>query len=132
MRDHDHDHTAAFAEAFFMANLLFVGVFHLALWVLWLTRRDRVSPIARDHLKQALAGSAFTTLLFLALNIGIMLTTGYHSVGGLLTLEIYYMFIVPLFMLIGILGFKKAITREEYRYPVFARLLNIETAANPA
>ncbi len=128
----ENDHTAAFAEAFFMANLLFVGVFHLALWVLWLTRRDRIGPISRNHVKQALGVSGFTTLLFLALNLGIVFTTGYHSVGGLLTLEIYYMFIVPLFMLVGILGFKKAITREDYQYPVFARLLNIEPVASPA
>ncbi|MBE9560467.1 MAG: hypothetical protein IMF15_06730 [Proteobacteria bacterium] len=39
------DHTAAYAEDFYIGNLLFVGVFYLALWILYFLRYERSSAI---------------------------------------------------------------------------------------
>ncbi|MBE9568674.1 MAG: hypothetical protein IMF14_08255, partial [Proteobacteria bacterium] len=98
-------HTAAFAEAFFIGNLLFVGAFYLALWVLYLLRYKQASAITQRHLKQTLIGSTISTSIFLAINIFIMLTSGYASVTALFLLEFYFMLLLPLFLVVGIHGF---------------------------
>jgi len=116
-----HDHSAAFAEAFYIANLLFVGPFYLALWILYLLRYDKTSDIARHHMKQALIASSITTSLFMVINLTILLTSGYASLPALLSLEIYFMLIVPAFLLIGILAFVRAIRNEGFNYPLIGR-----------
>ena len=119
-----NDFTAAYAEAFYIGNLLFVGVFYLALWVLYLLRYKKSSAITQRHLQQTLIGSSISTAIFCAINIFIMLTSGYASVTALFTLELYFMLLLPLFLIVGILGFSKAIKGLDYSYPLIARLLN--------
>ena len=120
-----NDHTAAFAEAFFIANLLFVGVFYLALWLLFFLRYKKTTPIAQNHIKQALVASSFTTFIFIDIQIIILLTSGYASVISLALLEFYFMLFLPVFLVIGILAFAKAVTGKNFKYPVIARLLKI-------
>ncbi len=120
-----NDHTAAYAEAFYIGNLLFVGVFHLALWVLYFRRYNQASAITQHHLKQALIGSSISTTIFIAINIFIMLTSGYASVTALFSLEIYFMLLLPLFLVIGILGFSKAIKGIDFSYPLIGQLVKV-------
>jgi uncharacterized Tic20 family protein len=118
-----NDHTAAFAEAFFIGNLLFVGAFYLALWVLYFLRYKKASAITQNHLKQALVGSSISTAIFLSINIFIMLTSGYASVTALFSLEVYFMLLLPLFLVVGILGFSKAIKGIDFSYPLIGRFI---------
>lgn len=118
-----NDHTAAYAEAFYIGNLLFVGVFYVALWVLYSMRYEKTSSIARNHLKQALLGSSITTIIFVVINISIILTGGYASLGALLLLEFYYMLLLPLFLVVGIMGFSKAIKGLDFNYPLIGRFI---------
>ena len=118
-----NDHTAAFAEAFFIGNLLFVGAFYLALWVLYFLRYKKASAITRNHLKQALVGSSISTVIFISINIFIMLTSGYASVTALFSLEFYFMLLLPLFLVVGILGFSKAIKGIDFSYPLIGRFI---------
>jgi hypothetical protein len=121
-----HDHTAAFAAAFLIANLLFVGIFYIALWILYLTRFKKTIPVAKNHLKQALIVSSISTGIFLLINIIILLTSGYASLSALIALETYYMLIVPVFLIIGILAFIRAVTKQDFKYPVISRFINFE------
>jgi len=116
------DNTAAFAEAFFIANLLFVGVFYIALWTLYFLRYKKTSLIAKKHLGQTLIASSVSTLIFLAINIFILLTDGYASLTALFSLEVYFMLVVPLFLVTGIIGFTKAIKGFSYSYPLIGPL----------
>jgi uncharacterized Tic20 family protein len=126
--DHKHkDHTAAFAEAFFIGNLLFVGVFYIALWLLYLFRYDKSSAITQHHLKQALIGSSISTAIFISINIFIMLTAGYASVTALFSLELYFMLVLPMFLVVGIIAFSRAIKGINFNYPVISRFIE-----NPA
>ncbi len=118
-----NDHTAAYAEAFYIANLLFVGIFYLALWALYFLRNKNTSPVAQHHLKQTLLASSITTLLFIAINIFIMLTVGYASAIGLFSLEFYFMIILPLCLIVGILGFTKAIKNQDFTFPLIGRFV---------
>jgi hypothetical protein len=122
-KPNNNDQTAAYAEAFFIANLLFVGIFHLALWGLYFLRYKKASSIAKGHVKQALIASGFTTFIFIDINLLILLTSGYASVTALFTLEVYFMVFVPLFLVIGIMGFTKAVTGKPFNYPVLAYFL---------
>ena len=124
-----NDHTAAFAEAFYIGNLLFVGVFYLALWLLYFLRYKKTSTITQRHLKQTLIGSSISTGIFVCINIFIMATSGYASVTALLLLEFYFMLLLPVFLVVGILGFSKAIKGQDYHYPLLGRLLNEATPA---
>jgi len=117
------DHSAAFAEAFFIANLLFVGAFYIALWVLYATRYAQADRMSRSHIKQALVGASISTGIFAIINISIMLGAGYASLPALLSLEIYFMLIAPVFLIVGILAFSKAIKGEDFCYPLIGRML---------
>ena len=118
------DHTAAYAEAFYIGNLLFVGVFYLALWILYFLRYERSSAITQRHLKQSLIGSSISTAIFISINIFILLTSGYASVTALFSLEFYFMLLLPLFLIVGILGFSRAIKGLDFSYPLIGRLLD--------
>lgn len=123
IKHNTHDHTAAYAEAFFIGNLLFVGAFYLALWVLYLLRYKKSSAITQNHLKQTLIGSSISTTIFLIINIFIMLTSGYASVTALFLLEFYFMLLLPLFLVVGILGFTRAIKGMDFSYPLIGRFI---------
>jgi Mn2+/Fe2+ NRAMP family transporter len=121
-----HDYTGAVAMAFFMANLLFIGVFYLILWGLYFIAYKKASQVSKNHIKQALWGSTITTTVVLSLAIIAFLTTGFASVQALIMAEVYLMVIVPIFMLLGILGFTKAINERNFRFPIIGNLLGIE------
>jgi hypothetical protein len=116
------DNTAAFAEAFFIGNLLFVGIFYIALWTLYFLRYNTTSSVSKKHLSQALIASSLSTIIFLSINVFILLTDGYHSLKALFGLEFYYMLIVPLFLAAGIMAFTKAIKGLEFNYPFIGQL----------
>jgi len=119
-----NDHTAAFAEAFFMANLLFVGIFYIALWVLFKMNYKDASIAGKHHLKQTLLAATISTVIFVLLNIVIVITDGYNSLTGLFMLELYYMLVVPVFLIMGIFAFTKAVQDEIYTFPVIGKLVS--------
>jgi uncharacterized Tic20 family protein len=119
-----HDHTAAYAQAFFIGNLLFVGAFYLALWILYLLRYDSASEITQRHMKQALIASSISTTIFICINIFIILTTGYASVTALFSLEFYFMLLLPMFLVVGILAFARAIKGIDFTYPLIGRFIS--------
>jgi Mn2+/Fe2+ NRAMP family transporter len=121
-----HDYSGAVAEAFFMANLLFIGIFYLILWGFYFIAYKNASQVSKNHIKQALWGSTITTMIALTLAIVAFTTTGFASVQALIMAEVYLMVIVPIFMLLGILGFTKAINEKNIRFPIVGNLLGIE------
>ena len=121
-----HDYTGAVAMAFFMANLLFIGIVYLILWGLYFLAYQNASQVSKNHIKQALWGSTITTSIAIILAIIAFSTTGFASVQALLMAEIYLMVIVPIFMFFGILGFSKAINEKNFRFPIIANLLKVE------
>jgi len=112
--------------AFFMANLLFIGIFYLILWSLYFLAYKNASQVSKNHIKQALLGSTVTTSIALALAVIAFFTTGFASVQALIMAEVYLMIIVPLFMLLGVLGFSKAINEKDFKFPIIGNLLGIE------
>lgn len=120
------DHTGAIAEALFIANLLFVGVVYIILCVFYLVKYKDASPVSKNHLKQALVAGAISTFIVIIFNMIIIVTSGYASAAALIMAEVYLMLIVPLFMVVGIFGFTRAVNADNYRYPLVGNLLGIE------
>lgn len=118
-------HTAAIAESFFIANMLFVGLFYIAIWVLFILRYNTSSSVTKNHLKQTLIASSLSTALFIAINAFILLTIGYGTASALLILEVYFMLIVPLFAFVGIMGFSKAVNGKDFKFPLIASVSGI-------
>lgn len=121
-----HDYTGAVAEAFFIANLLFIGIFYIVLWGLYLIAYKGASQTSKNHIKQALWASTLTTLIAVIVMLIALLTTGFASVQALIMAEVYLMVVVPIFMLLGILGFTKAINEKNFKFPIIGNLLGIE------
>ena len=120
------DHTGAFADAFFIGNLLFVGVFFVFLWILYFTSYKDASQASKNHLKQALLASSITTLIVIIMNVYILMTTGYASVTALLSAEIYLMLVLPIFLVLGVFAFTKAVNDNDFRFPIIGNLLGIK------
>lgn len=121
----DVDHTGSFAEAFFIANLLFIGIFYLVLWGLYFFSYAKTSDVNKNHIKQTLVASTISILIVIAFNIFIYFTHGYASATALIVAEVYLMLIVPLFLIVGILGFTKSINGKDYRFPIIGEMLGI-------
>ena len=117
------DHTGTVAEAFFIANLLFVGIFYVFLWGLYFLAYKSASPVSKHHLKQTLVASSISTFIVILLNIIILLTSGYASATALILAEAYLMLIVPLFMIVGILGFTKAVQGLDFTFPLIGKFI---------
>ena len=122
-RYQEKDHSAAFAEAFLMVNLLFVGIFYLALWVLYKKKYPTADEVTQRHIKQALIAASISTFIFVVINAVIILTDGYASLTSLIGLEIYYMLIVPMFLLLGIFAFTKAVNHADFSFPLINRFV---------
>ncbi len=120
------DYTGAVAIAFFMANLLFIGIVYLILWGLYFLAYQNTSQVSKNYIKQALWGSTITTSIAIMLAIIAFSTTGFASVQALLMAEIYLMVIVPLFMFLGILGFSRAINARNFSFPIIGNMLGID------
>ncbi len=121
---HAEDHVGAIAQAFFIANLLFIGVFYILLWGLYYMKYKSTSAVSKHHLKQTLIASSISTFIAILLNVIILLTTGYASATALILAEVYLMLIVPIFFILGILGFTKAIQGLYFTFPLMGRFAN--------
>ncbi|WP_299879121.1 hypothetical protein [uncultured Cocleimonas sp.] len=121
---HAEDHAGTIAEAFFIANLLFVGIFYVLLWGLYFMAYKNASTVSKHHIKQTLIASSVTTAIAILLNIIILLTTGYASATALILAEMYLMLIVPAFLILGILGFTKAVQGLDFRFPLISKFIS--------
>lgn len=120
------DHTGTIAEAFFIANLLFIGIFYVILWGHYFLSYKNATPVSKNHLKQTLAASSLSMLIVILLNIFIVTTSGYASATALISAEVYLMLVVPLFMVVGILGFTRAVNEKDFKFPIIGNLLGVQ------
>ncbi|MEN8212972.1 MAG: hypothetical protein ABFR19_01295 [Pseudomonadota bacterium] len=123
--EHDSGTTIAMvAEGLFLLNLFLLPVVsYVILALLYLRQRNHESRLARNHLKQAFYAAGISTALFLLSNLLILLYGGYHSVALLIAIEVYLVVVVTPFAIVGIFGLLKAMTQQDYRYPLIGKYL---------
>jgi len=115
---------AMIAEGLFFLNLFLLPVVSFViLALLYLSQRKHESRLARNHLKQAFVAAAITTALFLLTNLVIVLNGGYQSVALLIAIEVYLVAVVTPFAIVAIFGLLKAMSQQEYRYPLIGKYL---------
>ena len=102
----------------YILNLLLPGLFFLVLLVLCFFKRRDKNPFVRHHIRQAFAGALPSTIMFYLIYMAIAPVGGYRSMEGLIGLEFYYMALVPLFFIPGLLALVKVFSGHEFRYPI--------------
>ncbi len=110
--------TAAASWMLYILNLLLPGLFFLVLLALWVLKRQDDNTFLRLHVRQAFAGALTTTVVFYLIYMAIAPVGGYRSMEGLIGLEFYYMVLVPLFFIPGLLALMKVFAGKTFRYPV--------------
>ena len=113
---------AILAESLYLLNLLFPLI---PLGVMLIVRHRRFADagkLGRSHLAQATAVAIISSLLFVAANLVIVMYGGYRSVAALITFEIYFIAIVPLFVIPGLLALLRAMNEQPARYPFIGHL----------
>ncbi len=108
------------AEGLYLLNLLFPVVTWLALLVVWLRRRNEAPELGRVHLRQAFVAATLATALFLLLNLLVMALGGYRSMAALVLFEAWFIVIVPIFLIPGLIALLKAMAGETWRFPLIA------------
>ncbi|MEA3301935.1 MAG: DUF4870 domain-containing protein [Pseudomonadota bacterium] len=122
--EHDSGTTIAMlAEGLFFLNLFLLPVVSFViLALLYFSKRRHESRLARNHLKQAFVAAGITTALFLPILL-IVLTSGFKSFALLIAVEIYLVAVVTPFAIVAIFGLLKAMSQQEYRYPLIGKYL---------
>ena len=114
---------AVTAQALYLLNLLFPLLPLLALAGIAMLHSGRGVPLARNHLRQGLAGAILSSLLFIAANLLIITQGGYRSMAALVVFELYYVLVVPLLLVPGLIGILRAISGREFQFPLLGRFL---------
>ena len=110
---------AILAESLYLANLLIApGIAFLGLLWLWHRQDARVSPLARQHLRQTLAASLWAGALLLGLGTVILLIGGFSSMWSWLAVILYVIVFHSVLVLCGMVGLSRAIAGQPFRYPL--------------
>ncbi|MES9963770.1 MAG: hypothetical protein ABW116_09520 [Candidatus Sedimenticola sp. 20ELBAFRAG] len=112
---------AVIAQALYLLNLLFPILPMLGLAGVYISRRRTAAVLAMNHLGQALAGALISTTLFILANLIIVIQGGYRSVTALIVFEVYFVVVVPIMLIPGLMALIKAMAGEPFRYPLIGR-----------
>ncbi|MGE0386165.1 MAG: hypothetical protein AB7Q97_15670 [Gammaproteobacteria bacterium] len=106
------------ASGLFALNLTFVpGLAFLALAWLWMTRRARAGPVARQHLDQAMRASLFAGAL-LGSTAVIVLVAGVRNPWSWVAAILYFTCVHSTLVLLGILAVVRANAGQPWRFPI--------------
>lgn len=113
---------AVISEGLYLLNLLFPLLPLLGLGWLYSRHRKHETALVRIHLRQAFFAALLSSCVFLAANLLVLVLGGYFSLHALIIFEVYYIFVVPLFLIPGLIGLIKAISAQVYKFPLIGRL----------
>lgn len=110
---------AIVAESLYLGNLLVAPGFCFAA-LLWLWFRDgqEAPPLARNHLRQTLAGSLWAGVLLVGLSGAIFLVGGFASMWSWLAVILYFTFFHSTLVLCGMIGLAHALAGRPFVYPL--------------
>lgn len=112
---------AIISHGLMLLNLLFPILIYLFLTVFWLKHRQSQDRMMYVAVNQAWVAATISTLLFILANLLIVCFAVYKSTFALITFEIYFIFVVPMFLIPGLLGLVKSNANMIYFYPLLGR-----------
>jgi uncharacterized membrane protein len=113
---------AIIAEGLYLLNLLFPLFPMLGLAPMYLKRRKHPEFI-RLHIAQAFWAALISLALFVGANLLVLALGGYRGIQGLVVFEVYYIAIIPLFLVPGLLALIKALSGQGFRYPLLGKFV---------
>ncbi|MFZ6771332.1 hypothetical protein ACO0LB_01315 [Undibacterium sp. SXout7W] len=105
------------AELLYLLNLLLLPGFAFVM-LLWLAHqhRDRISTLARCHLRQTIFASLWAGTLLLLVTVIIIALGGFQSPMTWVVLILYFICCHSLFILLGVFGLSRAMAGQPYIY----------------
>ncbi|MDF1643182.1 MAG: hypothetical protein P1U80_03240 [Pseudomonadales bacterium] len=120
------DIKAAFrSEALYIITALIPPLGFPFLGWYYLRHRHDNNRLTQAHLKQTIIAGGLISFLFLFTNSLVIYFGGYRSISALIIFELYFFLVIPIFVIPGIVGVVKASSGEIFRFPLIARLANI-------
>jgi hypothetical protein len=112
---------AVWAYGLMLLNLLFPVLLYLPLCVLW--HRQRLASDRQVFLavNQSWLAASASTALFLLANALIISFAQYKSTFALITFEVYFIGVIPLFLIPGLFGLVKSLNQQTYLFPLIGR-----------
>ncbi len=120
MNDQFHG-KATLSHGLMLLNLLFPLLVYLVLSVFWLRHKKSTDNLLRLAVNQAWVAATISSFIFMVANASILIFAQYKSTFALITFEIYYVFMVPIFLIPGLLGLVKSNANLAYHYPLIGR-----------
>ncbi|NOR52364.1 MAG: hypothetical protein GQ470_07060 [Gammaproteobacteria bacterium] len=115
---HEGDSVAVLAEILFLANLLVMPLFSFIALLWYYRKRASYSPLASEHLQQAISTSIWAGILLFVVNMAIFLTMGYESPYIWMMVLIYFTMGHSTFILLGVFGLTRAMAGKSFKYPL--------------
>ena len=115
--------SAIVGEGLYLLNLLLPLLPMLLLSLLYLRHRNTQNNYLYLHLLQPLLAASISSTFFLLGNLYVLSANGYRSIEALVIFVIYFIAVVPLFLIPGLFGLIKAMAGDVYRYPLINRFL---------
>ncbi len=112
---------AIIAHGLMLLNLLFPLVLYAVLTVFWWQHRRSSDTLLFVAVNQAWIAATVSSLAFVAANALIWLLATYKSTFALITFEVYFIVVVPVFLIPGLLGLVKSNSNSMYLYPWLGR-----------
>ncbi len=116
--EHKAQNRAIMAHGLMLLNLLFPLLIYCLLTGMWWRHRNSPDAMLYVAVNQAWWAATVSTLLFVLANGMIITLAQYQSTFALITFEVYFIFIVPIFLIPGLLGLVKSHARQIYYYPL--------------
>lgn len=120
---HSDKRLAVTAQSLYLLNLLFPLIPLPFLLGIYFRRVADAGALGRNHLRQALVAALVSSALFIAANGVVLVYGGYRSVVALITFEVYFIAVVPLFVIPGLMALLRAMNEQECRFPLIGGLL---------
>ncbi|MFC3195919.1 hypothetical protein ACFODZ_16815 [Marinicella sediminis] len=104
-----------------LLNLLFPVLIWMLLLVYWLRHRHSDDHKTYVAINQSFIAGSLSTTLFVFAHLLIITVAQYKSTFALITFELYFIVVVPVFLIPGLMGLIKSNAGQVYYAPLLGR-----------
>ncbi len=117
--EHQGPHAKAIISyGLMLLNLLFPILIYVFLAFYWLKHKKSQDRLLYVAINQSFISATISTLLFILANVLVLSMAQYKSTFALITFEIYFVLVVPVFLIPGLMGLVKSNASIIYFYPI--------------
>lgn len=109
---------AVVTEGLYLLGMLLPLLPMLAQVWIYARYRNHRAPVVRSHVRQCFVASLIAFGLFVAANLLALSLGGYGTWAAMVVFEVYFVALVPLLLIPGLIGLIRAMSGQDYRYPL--------------